>query len=309
MDIKIYSEANCNFLMNLRKYYLRFQISKSVKSLLIVLFAATLGLLLISQFFFLKSKIPEAVYSADFWGKYHEPIRNYSLTVMGVISLYFLFVRTRASDRTATASLEQMKLTRNESLTESFHKSIENLIHNDLVVRLGAICSLEKIANSSDEYNYEIMKVLSAFVRQSNNKTPNCEIDSIEALKVIGKRPPKDRNGFPFFEPIDLSNLIVQNIDLSNLNFQKCDFSNCNLSSCSFENSNLRFATLANANLQNVSFKDANLDGVNFESANLQDAILQPRNFNNSNLKNIKGKSRADMKLQFERLYNFKSPN
>ena len=99
----------------------------------------------------------------------------------GLVALFVAWRRVRAMDKTAEAAqknagaaLEQVKLVERGQITERFTRAIDQLgatgkIGNPaLEIRLGGIYALERIARDSVDDHWNVMEVLTAYVRNNS---------------------------------------------------------------------------------------------------------------------------------------------
>jgi Pentapeptide repeats (8 copies) len=101
-----------------------------------------------------------------------------------LIGLYFTYQNLRATQRNVEIAEEKqvterktaeanLKLAEAKQVTERFSKAVEMLGNEDsLHVRLGGIYALERIARDSDDDYWQVMEVLTAFVRSESPWPP-----------------------------------------------------------------------------------------------------------------------------------------
>lgn len=171
-------------------------------------------------------------------------------------------------------------------ITELFIKGIDLLGNPEITVRLGGMYALEQIAQNSPTYYWQVMQVLSNYIReksrqsntdkQNSPKFTSVRVDIQTALKIIVKRrtalDPIDTN-------LDLSNsnLIgadLQSADLSSANLIGIELDGADLSGANLELADLERAYLIGTNLSNVNLRGANLIGAHLSNANLSYANL-----------------------------------
>ena len=91
---------------------------------------------------------------------------------------------------TAYIGWRNLKATEDKQVTERFSKAIELLGRdgaNDVHVRLGGIYALERIANDSDKDYWQVMEILTAYVREQSPWTKEKEKEWAEAKQGQGK--------------------------------------------------------------------------------------------------------------------------
>jgi hypothetical protein len=81
--------------------------------------------------------------------------------------LYFTAQTLRTSQETLRVNQKTLETTQQGQITERFTKAIEQLGDKErLMVRLGGIYALERIARDSESDHWAVMEVLTAFVRE-----------------------------------------------------------------------------------------------------------------------------------------------
>lgn len=110
---------------------------------------------------------------------------------------YISFLNLKATQRNVLIAEEKQ-------VTERFSKAVEMLSHeNSIHTRLGGIYALERIANDSDKDYWQVMEVLTAFVRERSPYRPYGEqlegkslsTDIQAVLTVLGRRKHSFGNG------------------------------------------------------------------------------------------------------------------
>lgn len=206
-------------------------------------------------------------------------------------------------------NIQYLEFTRRLSIASAY---LEHQIIDNRVIGIGRI---EKIIQEYPQYQPEIVKILTAFVRQNAPHQAQKEVKSLPSskiypdiqavLSIIRKiNPQKCLEN----EQIDLSytdlqgaNLSAANLAASNLyqvNLSGADLSGANLSGAilcaanlvgaNLTGANLRGAILSAANLSKANLSKANLIRANLYLANLQQANLQEANFEQANLRDAK---------------------
>jgi uncharacterized protein YjbI with pentapeptide repeats len=186
-------------------------------------------------------------------------------------------------------------LSRQGQITDRFTKAIEQLgkLNGDqpsIEVRLGGIYALERIAIDSSRDHWNIMEVLTAYVRQNapldpgrpytEGEEPRTDIQAI--LTVLGRRktgPARERPN----QRLDLSASRLCGASLDSLNLQGASLREANLQAASLTGANLQAANLREVNLQ-----AARMTGVNLQSANLREANLQAADLREANLQSAR---------------------
>jgi len=196
---------------------------------------------------------------------------------------------------------ENLKVTEQGQITDRYTKAIEQLGAVDskggprLEVRLGAIYSLEAIANESRSFHWPIMEVLCTYVRMNapaereesqakptsaakqmsrqkpvagDELHPRADIQAI--LTVLGRR---DRKFEPPEQYLDLAKTDLSGGDLHGAQLDKADLSWAHLEHMDLSGAHLSKAHLANANLQNAVLIRADVDQADLTSATLTGRI------------------------------------
>jgi uncharacterized protein YjbI with pentapeptide repeats len=146
---------------------------------------------------------------------------------------------------------------------------------------LDIIYNLEQIAKNDPQQYWEIMEMLTIFVRYNAPYTPQdksksnfktkIRTDIQAALTVIARRDVKK----------DQENQIL---DLSNTDMRGVNLDGANLAGVNLYQVNLAKANLKNANLSGTILSAANLSEANLSGANLAGAILNAANLSRANL-------------------------
>jgi hypothetical protein len=128
---------------------------------------------------------------------------------------------------TAFTAWRNLKVAEEKQVTERFSKAVEQLGHDDVHVRLGAIYSLERIANDSDKDYWQVMEILTAYVRgrspwseeceeairnEQQSEVPPLKIDIQAVLTVLNRR--KHTLGHGESHPLDLSGTDLRKANL-----------------------------------------------------------------------------------------------
>jgi Pentapeptide repeats (8 copies) len=162
---------------------------------------------------------------------------------------------------------KNLEVTEDKQVTERFSKSIEHLGSKEIEVRLGGIYALEQIAFDSAKYQWTIVEILSAFIREKRplNSTDRIGIDIQAALTVIGRR-----KQYPNDKVIDL-----RAVNLVEVEIQSADLSGANLTVANLRGADLSKAILIRANLSGSILTCANLIGADLSKAILSHADLR----------------------------------
>jgi hypothetical protein len=206
---------------------------------------------------------------ANFENEARRIIAQILLGALVLAGLYFTWRRVRASDQTVEVSREQQ-------ITERFTRAIEQLGSDKLAIRLGGIYALERIAKDSpDKDHWQVMEVLTAYVRENACRVEPSEGDSaseegeetesrvpidIQAiLTVLGRRDST-------YERPD------QRLDLSGTSLAWANLVGADLARANFFLADLAGVYLFGANLEGASLYETNLEETYLPSTNLAGA-------------------------------------
>jgi hypothetical protein len=202
----------------------------------------------------------------------------------------------RLSQENAANSLrhtqETLRLSEDGQITGRFTHAIDQLGSDNLAIRLGAIHALERIARDSARDLWQIMEILTAFVRETSVLNPPEEVATRE--KAMVKKSFKLRADLQAaLNTIGRCNAYVddsieQELDLSGANlsggrfkefvqkatFQNVDFSGSTLKQAIFEEVNLQKTSFVTADLQGALFVSCILSNAQLVGADLQQAIF-----------------------------------
>ncbi len=169
--------------------------------------------------------------------------------------------------------------------------AIKQLGNQKIEKRLIGIDNLEKIAQDFPALHWEIMEMLTIFIRNNtafkpqteveNNSLPTIRADIQAALTVIGRRDAsKDAEN----QQLDLSYVDITGVNLNNANLQGANLYQTNLFGANLVNANLQQTILCAANLSGANLNRANLSGAILSAANLSTANLTQANLSKANL-------------------------
>jgi uncharacterized protein YjbI with pentapeptide repeats len=226
-------------------------------------------------------------------------------TISGGIVLYLNF---RVANKNVLLASQNLVLTESRLITDRFSKAIEQLGHQDVHVRLGAIYSLERIANDSNQDYWPVMEILTSYVRgksswtqekatawkevnqgQDKPEIPPLEIDIQAVLTVLNRRKHSlgDREEA---HPLDLRSTDLRRADLRGAKKMQgvllieAHLEGANLSEAHLEGANLNYAYLEKARLDYAHLEEASLKAANLEEASLYEAHLDKAHIEQANL-------------------------
>jgi uncharacterized protein YjbI with pentapeptide repeats len=279
--------------------------------------------------------------------------RNQALTTYGIVLLglagminaYYAAKRAEALEKSAIADernielgIQNAKLNQDRLTAERFMAAIEQLGHDKVSTRTGAIYALERVAQDFPKEHWTIMEVLSAFVRENApiqveqrqqteedseprfgrhsrvtgrehandlnwlEESPKVRTDIQVALTVIGRR---DSQKDPLNQKIDLRNIHIRHADLRGVYLAGADLSGSDLCGADLRNADLCGADLDKAKLCGSILYEANLQSCSLSAANLSGANLNKVKLCRANLRaaNLSGASLRAANLSDANLY------
>jgi len=251
-----------------------------------------------------------------------EGLLNRLLVLAAILGPLFFVLRTWIAER-------RIRTSEPGRLTERLAKAVE-LLGTDkrvraldgvevtapnLEVRLGAIYALERISQDSPRDHWQVMEILSAYMRENactwlNGAPPMDESGTIDLnaddfdgwlkqqpvlradlqaiLTVIARRGRRRVAESSAGQRIDLRGVILVKPDYIAAGFeqdlQQINLANATILGANLENANLRGANLRGADLDGANLKGANLEGANLRMAKLWEADLRGANLEGANL-------------------------
>ena len=194
-------------------------------------------------------------------------------------TLYFTSKRALAAERTAQAAHRTVEVAQEGQITERFTRAIDQLGNRDsMTMRLGGIYALERIAQDSKKDHWQVMEVLTSYVRENSPHDEDMQsgqpvtTDIQAILTVLGRRNaaydmPKQR--------LDLSRTHLHGVRLADANLQHATFTGANLRQAVFYRVNFDGAIFQSAVLHGTNFEKSTLTLACFQGANLLAAKLQ----------------------------------
>ena len=219
---------------------------------------------------------------------------------------------------TAGVSWLNLRATQEKQVTERFSKAVEMIGNeNNIHIRLGGIYALERIAKDSAKEHWQIMEILTAFVREKarleSKQEPFIIIDHFaeayrepyddsdeyqdDVYPVEGEWDSTERTldqdyqDYIHLVPVEIQAVLTvlgrreethRNDERHCLDLSRTDLRGVtltgDLSGINFEAANLQYARLQHVDLTEANFIKANLELVRFENANLKNAKLESVN-------------------------------
>jgi Pentapeptide repeats (8 copies) len=183
-------------------------------------------------------------------------------------------------DRDAAHAEKNLQALLEKNTADRFSKAIEQLGNENIHVRLGGIFALEQIANTEDKYYWQIMEILTAYVRVRSpwpqKKAPQ---DSSDSASPMATQPEQEQK-FPVVE-IDIEAIMTvisrrRNTYLNEpnrLNLTKTDLQGliakavADFEGIDFSEANLSCGKLKAVRLSQTLFKNTDITGVHFTEA------------------------------------------
>ena len=186
--------------------------------------------------------------------------------------------------QTMEATQASLEATRTQQIEERFYKAIEKLDSDDAGIRTGAIYSLGKIADQSDDHYWLVMQVLSGYVRERHRWNPKsnnlreplpCPPDLQAVFNVVGMRRNRwlgrdSSEGEPQrldFSGSDLRGLILRDNGRGAFHFEGLRFVGANLQKAEFVSVFLDQAVFDDARLEGTVFLRSSFAGAAFQKA------------------------------------------
>ncbi len=214
-----------------------------------------------------------------------EAVRNTGLVLAALIAVPFMIWRTSIAQRQADTAEQGL-------ITDRINKAVEGLgavkvvkINGDettepnLEVRIGAIYSLERIAQDSDRDHIQIMEILCAYVRENakqDSLTPTKNLETRETprndiqatIDVLGRRTQHqiDLEWKTEFR-LNLNKCNLDGVDFSDGNFSAASFVLCRLEAAFFRKSALHGTWFRGSLLNYADFHRSKLIGTRFDNA------------------------------------------
>ena len=115
-----------------------------------------------------------------------EVIRNYAIVLGGVAGLGLAYWRGLAHNRQAQAQQLQAEIAQRAHITEVFKDAVEQLGHEKLEVRLGAVFTMKQIGEDFSEFESPVVELLTAYVRERAGGYGEDENPSVDIIEIVG---------------------------------------------------------------------------------------------------------------------------
>ena len=197
----------------------------------------------------------------------------------GVILLFGIFFAWEELKSTRKFSNETLRVSEQGQITERFTRAIEQLGGDKLAMRLGGIYALERIANDSLKDHWQVMEVLTAYVREMAPLKVEKKKSQINELteQRVGQSVERSEIGQETLPALDIQAILTV---LGRRKWQEQEEEDQRL--------NLINTDLRNTNLKNADLKNANFTGANLMNADLSGSFLKKAVFRLANLTKAK---------------------
>lgn len=213
--------------------------------------------------------------------EWSEIVRNVGLGVFGVLGgsfgLYIAYLRSVAAKDAADAALQASKtaqekedrereLDRATQFSESFGRAVEQLGHQDVSVRLGALHALALLAEQSSREHWPIVSILASHVRGASDPAFPGEraakhLEIQLCINVLSRRNKE------YDDPKDV-------LDLRGSDLRKIEFADGDFSKGRFVSSNFAGARLKSSSFAECDFSECVFDRVDIESSKFFAAVF-----------------------------------
>lgn len=210
----------------------------------------------------------------DDWVTFVSASRGTLATFLGAVAVAITIYFTYQNFKIAQ---DNVRLTEEKLVTDTFSKAVEQLGSADMSVRLGGIHSLARIAKSSQPDYFPTMQVLTGFVRNKYRSpaeehvhrsstrpgSSKCPVEVQAVVSIVGERYWPNPDGYW----LDLSYIDVHDGWVPRADFRDVFFWEVRLTGWNFQGARLCGADFKRAVLDGCDFTDADLSGASFEDA------------------------------------------
>lgn len=129
------------------------------------------------------------------WVETSEIWRNYAIIAGGIAGLLIAFSRSRSLSRQAKAAQSQARIADRSYAADLFGRAVENLGHDKLEMRLGAIYTLRQLEADYPEFSKPVLMVLASYSRnRTEEDEANADQDDLrEVSRLFGERLHRNR--------------------------------------------------------------------------------------------------------------------
>ena len=208
------------------------------------------------------------------------------LTFLGFTLAFWRTWNQHRDGELATRKLDIESLAATHKLdVESFAKAVEQLGHNEISIRLGAVLALELRGKASSSLLSPIIQVLCAYIREKRPNPVQRDDDSPARLptdiqlilEIISRLKIKDKD--------NQITVDLHDTDLSGVSWFQATLNSANLSKAKLNRAKLNRADLSGADLRGADLSEANLIETNLRGADLRGAKLNGAKLNGADLR------------------------
>ena len=213
------------------------------------------------------------------------------------ITAYVAWRNLKETQRNIALTQRNVEATEAKQVAERFSKAVELLANESIYAQLGGIYALEKIAQSEDDYYWQVMETLTAYVREKSpastdmtntEESLSLKTDIQAVMTVIARRKYSYIDSSEPY-PLNLTKVDLRSVQLPQYaRLSGVDFSDSNLQGAMLTKTDLEGASFLRANLHEAEFVGANLKEVCFFAANLQNACLELADLQDADLTRAK---------------------
>jgi len=210
-------------------------------------------------------------------------------------------------------------LNREGQITDRFTSAIEQLGSDKLSVRLGGIYALERIARDSEKDFWQVMEVLTAYVRQNapwkgeaSEAPPRLASDIQAVLTTIGRRQ-RYLDAMANDPRLDLSGTDLRRAYWYKANLNGVRFNDAHLERASFHTVTLTWASFMNATLDGAVLLYTRMTGASLHGCSLNGVRCVDTNIENAagitkeQLEQVAHDDPADFERVSEKRWSFKT--
>ncbi len=206
----------------------------------------------------------------------------------------------------AIVTLRQVQASREGHTTERFTKAIDQLGSDNIVVRIGGIYLLERVARNSPADRPQIQYLLGSYIRNHSPwppdkapedfEYPTPQVDEVQwvyvratdvqvVMDVLGRRL-RTRDERPLYlSRVDLRSVNLNLANLSETIIRHTNLSRAWLGDAVFDGADLKNCDLRQARARRASFRKANLTLAHLQGADFQDADLREAKLKTADLR------------------------
>jgi hypothetical protein len=198
------------------------------------------------------------------------------------LTLRSLQLAERSQSQNQQNAEATLRITQEGQITDRFTNAITQLGDKNLIICLGGIYALERIARDSQKDYWPIMEILTTYVRENAKVKPGQPAELLEdrpvpkpeiqaAITVLGRREKRYEKANQI---LDLHLTDLRGASMDGGDFSRADFTGANLDYVMGDNANFSEAVFQHGTLRRASLIQANLAGARLNHANLFECNL-----------------------------------